>query len=48
VRPPANGLTDYVVDFPFNGRASVLWLDGHVSLETEAVLMADQSLWDIL
>ncbi len=48
IRPPGLSLTDYVVDFSFDGRATVLWLDGHVSLETEVVLMADQSLWDLL
>jgi len=48
VRPPSiSTITDYVVAFDYPGEtARVLWLDGHVSSETQQTLMADDSLWD--
>ncbi|WP_052362364.1 prepilin-type N-terminal cleavage/methylation domain-containing protein [Geminisphaera colitermitum] len=46
VRAPSEADTTSVVEFPFNGKAVVLWVDGHTSTETEKTLMADDSLWD--
>lgn len=50
VRPPSvyKSISDHVPAFELPGkRAQVLWLDGHVSAETEERLMADDSLWDL-
>lgn len=50
VRPPRTykSLGDQVPAFELPGNtAQVLWLDGHITAETEEHLMADDSLWDI-
>lgn len=50
VRPPSvyKSLADHVPAFDLPGRtAQVLWLDGHITSETEAHLMADDTLWDL-
>ncbi|MFA7345388.1 MAG: type II secretion system protein [Terrimicrobiaceae bacterium] len=50
VRPPSvyKSLKDHVPAFESPGNtAQVLWLDGHITQETEEHLMADDALWDL-
>lgn len=47
VRPPSVSIEDYAPAFIHPGkRANVLWVDGHVSLMTQAELMTDDTYWD--
>lgn len=46
VRPPYSGTQDHVIDYSVSGdKAMILWLDGHITLETEEAIN-DLKYWE--